>query len=289
MATSRPNNDDAHTALTESYRPSHHESQPYSKSPNNSSSSERNPTRLSSFISKNTLKTILGILFFLLLISTVVYVLIPKPATLHITDMAWERSIDIEIYKTVRESDWSIPSGGRLAYSQREIRSYAQVLDHYETRYEQRSEQYISGYRTHTEYVDLGNGYFDTRTYQEPEYSTRYYTVQVQEPVYRSEPVYDTKYYYDIERWVYERTVRSSGDVNPYWPKENLKSNERSSTKHENYTVTGYNIKDKNQTTNSYSLSFEYWEKIKPGMTIEVMISLGRITTIKSIDKMDTP
>ena len=32
VATSRPNNDDARTALTEFYRPSHHESQPYSNS-----------------------------------------------------------------------------------------------------------------------------------------------------------------------------------------------------------------------------------------------------------------
>lgn len=225
----------------------------------------------------------LVILLILAMVGVGIYLIIPKNITLHVTEVSWERSIDIQEYKTVREDDWYIPAGGRLVYTQSEIRTYEQVLDHYETHYETRSETYVSGYTTHTNYIDLGNGYFDTETYQEPEYSTRYYTEPVEVPVYRSEPVYDTKYYYDIERWVYTRTAKSKGaDKNPYWPATSLKSNERESTKHENYVVTGYNVKDKDKKNKSYSINYDLWRQVNPTTDLDCMVSVGRITEIKN-------
>ena len=225
----------------------------------------------------------LVILLILAMVGAGIYLIIPKNVTLHVTQISWERSIDIQEYKTVRENDWYIPAGGRLVYSQSEIRRYEQVLDHYETRYETRYETYISGYTSHTNYIDLGNGYYDTETVDVPEYSTRSYTEPVEYPVYRSEPVYDTKYYYDIERWVYTRTSRSSGiDKNPYWPKTNLSTNERESTKHQNYVVTGYNVKDEKQKSRSYSINYDLWQQVNPSTDIECMVSVGRITEIKN-------
>lgn len=216
------------------------------------------------------------------LIGSLVYFLYPREAKINITDTKWTREIEIEEYKTVRENGWSIPSGGRLAYTQQEICTYKQVLDHYETVNEQKSERYISGYKTVTEHVDLGNGYFETRTHQEPEYSTRYYTVQTQKPVYKSEPVYKTKYYYDIDRWMYERTVTAEGENDPYWPEiTNLDDNERTGTRTEKYSITGINDKNKEKT---YKISYDLWEQIHVGDEIDVIVSGNTITEIKSIE-----
>lgn len=124
-----------------------------------------------------------------------------------------ERVISIEDYKTVEESGWSLPSNARLQNSNTEIRTYNKVFDHYETRTRQISEQVLDHYETRvTGTRDLGNGYFEEITTQVPIYRTEYRTETYQEPVYRNEPVYDTKYYYEIEKWVVTRSVKTSGN-----------------------------------------------------------------------------
>jgi len=174
----------------------------------------------------------------ILLVCGLVWLFTPKETVLKIQDKAWERSIEIEEYKTVRESDWHIPSGGRLAYTKSEIHHYDQVLDHYETVTEQKSERYISGYETVvTGHRDLGNGYFEEITSQQPIYDTRYWTETHEEPVYVSVPRYRDKYYYDIERWVHKTWKKSSGTTDdPYWPELDLKAEtERSGAKKASY------------------------------------------------------
>lgn len=59
--------------------------------------------------------------------------------------------------------------------------------------------------------IDMGNGYFEEETISTPVYETYYETEEYQEPIYRDEPVYAMKYYYDIDRYVYERSVNTSG------------------------------------------------------------------------------
>ncbi|MCR5147170.1 MAG: hypothetical protein K6B70_07540 [Clostridia bacterium] len=229
------------------------------------------------------LRGIIVILAILAVIGTLIAIFRPREVKMDITDTSWTREIEIEEYKTVREDDWSIPEGGRLVETRREIYTYKQVLDHYETVTEQKSERYISGYRTVTEHVDLGNGYFDTRTHQEPVYDTRYYTVERQEPVYRSEPVYKTKYYYDIERWVYEKTATAGGSENPYWPDvTELKDNERTGKRTETYKITGVNKKKKEKT---YKMSYDLWEQIHTGDRVDIIVSGKTVKEIKSIEK----
>ena len=225
---------------------------------------------------------IISLVAILAIISSLICFLRPKEVTLDITDTNWTREIEIEEYKTVREDDWDIPEGGRLAYTRNEIYTYKQVLDHYETVSEQKSERYISGYKTVTEHVDLGNGYFDTRTHQEPIYDTRYYTVEKQKPVYRSEPVYKTKYYYDIERWVYERTSTAAGSENPYWPDvSELSDNERTGKRTETYKITGVNKKNKEKT---YKIPYDLWEQIHTGDWVVVIVSGNSVKEIKTIE-----
>ena len=246
-------------------------------------------------------KVIFITLLIIAVISGCIYAFMPKEITLNITEVSWVRSIDIEEYKTVREDDWSVPAGGRVVYTQQEIHHYDTVLDHYETVTEQKSETYISGYTTVTEYVDLGNGYFDTNTHQEPEYSTRYYTETRQEPVYRDEPVYRTKYYYDIERWVYARTERTSGSTSEpvlletpdsgesdgrtlYWPEPAYKSNERERSRSQSFNITGIEVSNKKMPTRAFVVPYDTWVQINPGDTIKAIVSFGTMESFSFVE-----
>ena len=208
------------------------------------------------------------------LVTGLVYLFIPKEHDLTVTDIRWERNIDIEEYRTVNESDWYLPDGGRLQYTNREIHHYEDVLDHYETKTRQvPKERYVRTETVVTGYRDLGNGYFEEITSSRDIYETYYETETYQEAVYRSEPVYRTKYYYEIERWVYDRTETSqAADKHPEWPLMNLAENERESSRKETYTVTG---KDEEGEEYTFTLSYADWERVHLGQEIEVKLSFG--------------
>ena len=208
---------------------------------------------------------------FLIIAALAVFLLVkqmsPRSAAAKIVDKAWEREITIESYRWVDDADWELPSGAVLKESRSEIRSYDEVLDHYETRSREVPEEYVSGYST--EYRDMGNGYFES--YQVPQYSTRYRTEYYDEAVYRKEPVYDTRYYYQIERWTYDRTLSASGgDSEPYWPEVTLASeNERENGRHEQYTVR---CEDKKESYTA-DVPLEKWQTFRVGDQVKLTIS----------------
>ena len=156
-----------------------------------------------------------------------------------VTGKEWERSVQVEAYRTVTEEAWSLPQGGRLVRSYRAIRDYRQVLDHYETRTRQVGERVQTGTRTYTcGHVDRGNGYFEDRTCTEPEYETRYHTESYQDPVYRREPIWDTKYEYRIKRWVPDTLLREHGDTTgPVWPRTVADDTTRDGEKKQKYVM----------------------------------------------------
>ena len=235
---------------------------------------------ISEFLSEHHPLFMLGFAFIAIIVAVFVTIHFGE-VTLDITEKNWSREIEIEEFKMTRESGWSLPEDAELAYTQEEVYTYNQILDHYETVTEEKSEQYISGYETIDNYVDLGNGYYENRSYQKPIYSTRYYTDTYEKPIYRNEPVYRTKYYYDAERWVYVRTESAEGNDEPYWPDiSNLKDNERANTKHENYTITGVNKKNQKKT---YTLSYNMWNRLSVGDRAKLAVSSGTVQRIKSI------
>lgn len=204
--------------------------------------------------------------------------LAPKDINIIPDEKTWERSIEVEIYKTVEESDWIMPSGGRLKYISRDIYSYDPVIDYYKPVTKQVPDgTYISGYTTH--YEDLGNGYI-VQT-KDPIYSTKYKTVTEMEPVYKSVPVYKDKYHYDIERWVFDRYEKTSDGNEPYWKELNLAYNEREGTRSEKYNII---IIDKKGKQKSYSTSFDIWKSLSIGNSIKVTISGNKITKINGVD-----
>lgn len=229
---------------------------------------------ISSFFAE-TWKTMLIVLLIAVSIFSIFWFLRPKEYDITVNELSWERCINVERYQTVDESDWYLPSDGRLLYTREEYSHSEQVLDHYETKTRQVAKEYISGYETYVSgYRDLGNGYFEEITDQRPIYETYYETETYQEPVFRSESVYRTKYYYEIDKWLYERSVKTSGtDNSPYWGDPNLASDERTSTQSETYMVKGIDIKT--EETISFSLSLEDWSSLNVGQNLQVKITLG--------------
>jgi hypothetical protein len=169
----------------------------------------------------------------------------PREITATLAEKSWERSVEVEAYRTVRESDWSVPAGGRTINSFQAIRSYRQELDHHETRTRTVSEQVQVGTRTYTcGQTDMGNGYFEDKTCTEPEYETRSHEETYQEPIYRQVPIYDTKYDYDVERWVTDTVLVASGTADdpadadaPSWPNPRLAERRRVGDRKEKYIL----------------------------------------------------
>lgn len=210
---------------------------------------------------------------FLILAALAIFFLVsqmmPRSADAKVIAKAWQRQIEVESYQWVNDDGWALPQGAVLTESRREIRTYDRVLDHYETRSRQVPEQYISGYST--EYRDMGNGYF--QSYQVPQYATRYRTEYYEEPVYRDDPIYDTKYYYQIQRWIYDRTLTASGEANePYWPEAVLNPD----TEREGERTEQYAVKCENQKgTYTTKLPYNQWQAFQLGDKVNMKLSSG--------------
>lgn len=197
----------------------------------------------------------------------------PREETLDITDFSWKSSISIEEYKTVKESDWTLPSSARLLYTNEEISHYEQVFDHYETKTKTVSKEVLVGYDEEISYRDLGNGYFEEIVDLVPVYETVYEEVEYQEAVYRDEPVYKIKYYYEIDKWVHKETITETGNgKNPYYPNVTFASNERESSRNQTYFVTGINENEENLIL---SISYKEWMELKEGQTVKFEVYFG--------------
>ena len=179
---------------------------------------------------------------------------------LKVTALQWTRTINIEENRLYNESTWdsSLPQGAELTGKKKEIHHYEQVLDHYENVEVQRSRQVYD----HDEYTleDNGNGTF--RQVSHPVYRTEYYTETQKQPVYRSEPKYQTKYYYNIYRWTPSRDVTASGDSHDTaWPEFTLAENEREGQHSEEYLFTVDSVKKPGSPV-TYRVGEETWKSI---------------------------
>ena len=218
-------------------------------------------------------KTLLVIISLIAIVASLIYAFVPKSETIKVETIHWERSIVVEKYQTLNESSWSLPSEARLKYSRQEVYTYKEVLDHYESKSRQVKKQRIVSYEEKVVgYRDLGNGYAEEITERVPVYETYYETEYYQDPVYRNEPVYKTKYYYEIDRWLYDRTLRTAGfDKKTYWPDTSiLTEKEREGSREEKYYISGTNSKGKQK---NITLSYSEWNDIMEGDTIKVKVN----------------
>ena len=184
----------------------------------------------------------------------------PIKEEVYVSGFEWERNIAIEELQTFKESGWSAPAGARVYDEKWEFRRYDQVIDHYETKQVRKSRTVQDGYTVSVSYRDNGNGTATRVENKTPKYKTEYYTETVKEPVYKKVEVWDTKYYYEIDRWVSVRESNASGtDKAPYWNTGySLSDKERDTTKHESYEV----LYDNGDTE---TLPFDEWMEVELG------------------------
>jgi hypothetical protein len=166
--------------------------------------------------------------------------------TVTVSALEWERTIDVEALRTVRESAWEgeVPGGARVVGQSREV--------HHNEREQVGTERVRVGTR------DKGNGFF------EDIYETR--------PVYRDRPVYRTKVAYEIERWVHDRTARAAAsDSSPRWPDPGLRPREREARRSERYVVVLQGGK-----TYRKDLPLDQWSAVRVGQSFHAVIQGGR-------------
>ena len=233
---------------------------------------------------KHILKWGLLVLALFAIVAGMFYLFTPKSVEGTIDGFEWNRSISVEEYRTVEESGWSIPSGGRLLFQQQEIKSYQQVLDHYETKTRTYTEQVLDHYETYVSgYRDNGNGTFTEITSQRPVYRTETKTETYQEPVYRSEPIYATKYYYEIDKWMHKEYVKTSGnDHNPYWGEYNYGDKEREGFKSADYYIF---VTDEDGETHKYDVKLDLWETFTSGQRVKLKVDVFGHATLDLEEK----
>lgn len=214
-------------------------------------------------INRNVIKGVAITIGVALLTVFFIWLFTPIERQTTIDSFEWRRNIEIEELRTFNESGWSLPSGARLQYSDKEIRTYRDVIDHYETKTRQVAKQRFVGYEERVVgYRDLGNGQFEEEIVNEPQYETYYETEYYEEPVYRSEPVWDTKYFYEIDRWVHDYNVTTMGyDKEPYWGVVALGGKEREGIRTQNYSIVG-EVESEQQ---KYTLGYGDWVNLNEG------------------------
>lgn len=230
-------------------------------------------------VSKNSkIKLLLVCIFIPIILISLLLLFKPKVDTIIVEEFSWKSSVSVEEYKTVNESDWTLPSNARLQYTKEEISHYVEVFDHYENRTRTVTKERFIGYETKVEYEDLGNGYFEENIYEVPVYETYQETEEYTKAIYKDVPIYKTKYYYEIDKWVYKESINASGNnKNPYYPEVILEDNERIGSKSQEYFVSGKNSKGK---VYNLSVSKERWIDLNLNDKVKFKIYIGGITKV---------
>jgi hypothetical protein len=165
--------------------------------------------------------------------------------------------------------------------SEQRIHHYDQVVDHYETKTRQECEEVKTGTETYTcGSRDNGNGFFEDKQCTRAVYETRCHDETYKDPVYRDEPVYQTWYTYEIEKWVLDRTEKASGeDQQVYWPEYTLAENERVGQRTERYEV---HFVDKEGQTYTESFEYDSWMTYQTeGKYLAYVDFFGEVTEIE--------
>lgn len=162
----------------------------------------------------------------------------PKPATLVVSGLSWERSVEVEARVVEQGEAWSdeLPDGAMVL-------SRTQVADG-EERVEVGTEKRTVQERVQvgTEKVkvgerDLGNGYFEDVYEDRPVYEMQERVVD--EPVYRQRPKMRERARYTLQSWKTVRSERAGGarDRRPSWPPLRLGPDERAGQRNETFSV----------------------------------------------------
>ena len=178
-----------------------------------------------------------------------------KTAMVTVSGHTWARSVAIEQFQAVQDSEWcdGMPSGAYSVSRQREVRDTRQVED---------------GETCEIVQQDQGDG-----TFKEVEECT---------PNYREEDVYDQMCYFTIDQWQEVRTEEATGASlaeEPRWPEVRLQQTgrrlgaEREGARSERYIVL---FRTDEGETHECSFPEARWRSFTVGQSIEA--ELGGVT-----------
>lgn len=167
-----------------------------------------------------------------------------------VTGHRWERTVQIQEYQAVSESDWcdDMPSGAYSVNRSEKQRDTTQVPD---------------GEECETVNVDNGDGTF----HQE----------QKCETVYREEAVYDTWCSYKVDKWDDLRVAEADGDgLSPVWPQVQLRECgqpslgcQREGTRSETYTLQ---VQDSSGESHTCDVDEAAWRGVQDQQQIEITV-----------------
>ncbi len=162
-----------------------------------------------------------------------------KEANFAVASHSWERSVEVEEYKSVDESAWcdAVPKGGEVTKTTEKERDTKQVPD---------------GEDCTTVREDKGDGTFT----EKEECKT----------TYRDEPIYDDWCNYEIDKWVVSDTKKKKGskvDDEPAWPEVKVRTGKlREGKRTESYTVL---LKDGEGESHSCDFPQKKWASMAVG------------------------
>jgi hypothetical protein len=128
----------------------------------------------------------------------------------------------------------------------------------------------------------MGNGYFQDKYCKRD--ITESYEEEYEEPVYRKEPVYQTKYRYSIYRWNPISAATSSGsNHHAEWADVNyveVDPNLRESKRHGIYTIQ---VRDQKNETHKHEIPETKWKTLEKGS--ELKAKRGLLGDYRGLDK----
>lgn len=220
----------------------------------------------------------------LCVIGLLLFLFLPRNATLRVQSLPWERNIAIEESYIATEKDWSVPPGGTEISREWKWQKDVPVFDHVET-YEDTEMRYEKvGSHTEYDYVNNGDGSFDKVSKQVDDWDYVAHKVQKTRDVYRDEPVYAWYYTYEIERWRVCRNIFTNGtNDEPYWGEYTLKDGERTGARTEKYGVYALNVAKEKDGYKLYETTSSVWSQLNVNDEIEVKTVQSRITELIEI------
>lgn len=229
----------------------------------------------------------LGVLLFSWLIWFFFIADVEKSATLF--DKTWERSINIQSYEWVTESDWNIPTGGEYISERQKHHHYEQEFVKTVTKTRTVQDRVVTGTE---DYVcgttDNGDGTFTDKICTRDVYGYEDREETYTEDIYKDVSIEKTYYTYKIQRWVHNRTrttngsVRNENNPEPYWYNITLAGeNERVNSKPESYILT-FHTTEKDGTTDDFTKSVEQSEWSIYTIDQEFVLITNRVGRVKS-------
>lgn len=197
--------------------------------------------------------------------------------TAKITSFNWNHTVRLEEIRTFHEGGWSVPAGGKETNHYQKQDGTKKVIDGYDSV----TENYDCSYTDTEDYPcskDNGNGGYSSGTCSRSKTVSKTCPRTVQKERSHQEPVYNTWYEYDIDRWTTVVTRNTSGvDQKPYYDPIKAGSVQRRIEDPGTYTISFHND-EVGDFSKSYSL--DEFVRANPKVSYEIKINFFKMVMV---------